>query len=56
MTDLEETPLVLITDDNPNNIKVAGSTIATLGYKIAVSQSGQNTIEFAEKNIQISLF
>jgi two-component system sensor histidine kinase/response regulator len=49
MTDIEEQPLILITDDNPNNIKVAGSTIATIGYKIAVAQSGKDTIEFAKK-------
>ncbi len=49
MTDIEGTPLVLITDDNPNNIKVAGSTISTLDYKIAVAQNGHDTIEFAKK-------
>lgn len=54
MTDIIEIPLVLITDDNPNNIKVAGSTIATLGYNIAVAQNGENTIEFAKKSNQIS--
>jgi diguanylate cyclase (GGDEF)-like protein len=49
MKDIEEIPLILITDDNPNNIKVAGSTIATIGYKIAVAQNGLDTIKFAQK-------
>ena len=45
----EQPPLILITDDNPDNIKVAGSTISTMGYKIAVAQNGEDTIEFAKK-------
>lgn len=49
MEDIKKTPLILITDDNPNNIKVAGSTIATIGYKIAIAQSGKDAIEFARK-------
>ncbi|MDA3800360.1 MAG: diguanylate cyclase [Kiritimatiellae bacterium] len=47
----EPPPLILITDDNPNNIKVAGSTISTMNYKIAVAQNGEDTIEFAKKKL-----
>lgn len=46
---LEENPLILIVDDTPHNLQVAGEILSRENYRIALSQSGSDAINFLEK-------
>lgn len=45
----DENPLILIVDDNPHNLQVAGEILSRENYKIALAQSGEDTMKFLEK-------
>ena len=44
----EYSPLILIVDDIPQNLQVLASIIRKAGYRIALSQSGVQTLEFVK--------
>ncbi|MBE9561626.1 MAG: response regulator, partial [Proteobacteria bacterium] len=46
---MNEEPLILIVDDNPQNLQVLGSILKEHGYKPAAAQSGDKAIEFVQK-------
>ena len=41
-----ENPLILIVDDTPGNLKVAGEILSRENYRIALAQSGNDAINF----------
>ena len=45
----EKTPIVLIVDDNPNNVKVIAVILRQLNYKLVIATSGKSAIELVEK-------
>lgn len=45
----DESPLVLIVDDTPHNLQVAGEILSRENFRIALAQSGPDAIRFLEK-------
>ncbi len=45
----EESHLILIVDDTPHNLQVAGEILSRENYKIALAQSGSDAMKFLEK-------
>ena len=45
----EETPTILIVDDNPNNIKIVALILRSLKYKIVIATNGEQAIELVEQ-------
>ena len=45
----DKTPIVLIVDDNPNNVKVIAVILRQLNYKLVIATSGKSAIELVEK-------
>lgn len=46
----EESSLILIVDDTPHNLQVAGEILGRQGYGIALAQGGGEALAFVEKN------
>ncbi|MCA9794706.1 MAG: hybrid sensor histidine kinase/response regulator [Candidatus Eremiobacteraeota bacterium] len=49
MTESQDTPVVLLVDDNENNLKVLYSTLRQLDCKLVVAKSGLDALEVAER-------
>ncbi|WP_321372802.1 hybrid sensor histidine kinase/response regulator [uncultured Draconibacterium sp.] len=45
----EETPTILIVDDNPNNIKIVALILRSLKYKIVIATNGEQAIDLVEQ-------
>lgn len=45
----DESPLILIVDDTPHNLQVAGEILSRENYRIALAQSGGDAMKFLEK-------
>lgn len=45
----DETPTVLIVDDNPTNVKVIALTLRQLQFKLVIATNGNSAIEMVEK-------
>lgn len=45
----EETPTILIVDDNPNNIKIVALILRSLQYKIVIATNGEQAIELVDQ-------
>ncbi|WP_319589978.1 hybrid sensor histidine kinase/response regulator [uncultured Draconibacterium sp.] len=45
----EETPTILIVDDNPNNIKIVALILRSLKYKIVIATNGEQAIELVDQ-------
>jgi sigma-B regulation protein RsbU (phosphoserine phosphatase) len=43
---LDEKPLILIVDDNPQNLQVLGNILRENGYKVAAAQNGALALDF----------
>lgn len=48
--------LILIVDDNVNNLRLLGSMLSVSGYKIALANSGQECLDFMEKQLPDLIF
>ncbi len=46
----EENSLILIVDDTPHNLQVAGEILGRQGYGIALAQGGSEALAFVENN------
>lgn len=47
--DKSESPLILVVDDTPINLQIAGELLGHEGYRITLAQSGLKALEFVEK-------
>ncbi|MBU0992759.1 MAG: response regulator [Proteobacteria bacterium] len=45
----QRSPLILIVDDNPQNIKVLGTIIGKAGYEVAIAMKGKDALLMLEK-------
>jgi len=48
MTKSDKTPIILVVDDNPQNLKLLTNTLRNVGYRVSVAQDGESALSRAK--------